>query len=418
MTIESRSMAALDPADLDARDALAFHRERYIIPQGVIYLDGNSLGPASHAALTGLETAAKEEWAEGLIRSWNTAGWFDLSLATGNRIAPLIGAAAGQVVVCDTVTLNLYKVLHAALAMQAGRRVIVAEAGSFPTDLYIAEGVASTLPGVTIRLVGRDADTFEELIDEQTAVVLINHVDYRTGLLQDMARVTARAHKAGALVVWDLCHSAGALPIALDECKADFAVGCTYKYLNGGPGAQAFVYAAGRHHDKLKQPLSGWWGHARPFEFETSYAPSPGMRMFLTGTQGILSLRALAGALDNWKDVDLQALRHKSLQLTQYFMDLVAEQCAGFGLECITPRQDKLRGSQVSLRFEHAYPAMQALIARGVIGDFRAPDIMRFGFTPLYIGFADVSRAVAILKDILQTEAWKDPAFSTRASVT
>ncbi len=412
------SMAALDPAELDANDPLAHCRARYAIPEGVIYLDGNSLGPASHAALAALEVAAKQEWAEGLIRSWNTAGWFDLPVALGNRIARLIGAKPGQVAASDTVTLNLYKVLHAALALRPDRKGIVAEAGSFPTDLYIAEGVAGTVPGAAIRLAGRDAPTLEELIDESTAVVLINHVDYRTGELRDMAALTARAHAAGALVVWDLCHSVGALPIELDACGVDFAVGCTYKYLNGGPGAPAFVYSAARHLPAVRQPLSGWWGHARPFALETAYDRSPDIRVFLTGTPAMLSMRTLAGAMDDWDDIDLGALREKSLRMTDYFMDLVEDRCAGHGLVSVTPRDVGVRGSQVSLRFEHAYPVIQALIARGVIGDFRAPDVMRFGFTPLYLSFADVARAVDILKEVLDTKAWQDPAFSVRTAVT
>lgn len=410
--------STLDPAVLDAQDPLAHCRSRYAIAEDVIYLDGNSLGPASHAALAALDTAAKQEWAEGLIRSWNTAGWFDLPVVLGNRVARLIGASPGHVAVTDNVTLNLYKVLHAALALRPDRKGITAEASSFPTDLYIAEGVANTAPGATIRLAGRDAPTLEELIDEDTAVVLINHVDYRTGNLRDMAALTARAHAVGALVIWDLCHSVGALPIELEACEVDFAVGCTYKYLNGGPGAPAFVFAAARHLPHLRQPLSGWWGHARPFDLETGFERAPDIRAFLTGTPAMLSLRTLAGALDDWDDIDLALLREKSLRLTDYFLNLVETHCAGHGLVSVTPRDTKMRGSQVSLRFEHAYPAIQALIARGVIGDFRAPDVMRFGFTPLYLSFTDVARAVDILKEVLDTQAWQDPAYLMRTAVT
>ncbi len=418
MTRTTTSMARLDPASLDAADPLARYRERFLLPGGVVYLDGNSLGPASHAALAALDSAARSEWAEGLIRSWNTAGWFDMPVSAGNRIARLLGAGAGQVAVCDSVTVNLYKVLQAAMALRPGRGSIVAEASSFPTDLYIAQGVAANMRGVRILLAGRDADTLEELVDDDTAVVLVNHVDYRSGELRDMAALTARAHAAGALAVWDLCHSVGALPIELDACEADFAVGCTYKYLNCGPGAPAFVYAARRHHAQLRQPLSGWWGHARPFEFETDYAPASGIRAFLTGTPPMLSLRALVGALDDWEDVDMAQLREKSMRLTQYFIDLVEDRCAEHGLELIAPRDPQARGSQVSLRFAHAYPAMQALIAKGVIGDFRAPDAMRFGFTPLYLSFADVARAVEILQEVLDAKLWQDPAYSAKTSVT
>lgn len=414
----SSSMAAADPGVLDANDPLAHHRSRYLIPDDLIYLDGNSLGIASHAALAALHAAAHDEWAQGLVSSWNTAGWFALPTTVGERIAPLVGAGAGQVVACDTVTLNLYKLLHAALGQQKGRTTVVAEAGSFPTDLYITEGVLSHFPNVSLKLEGRDGPSLEALIDDATAVVLINHVDYRTGVLRDMRALTQLAHKAGALVIWDLCHSAGAMPVELDACEVDFAVGCTYKYLNGGPGSPAFAYVAQRHQKQLRQPLSGWWGHARPFDFTTQYEAAPGVQSLLTGTQAILSFRTLAGALDDWADVDLHALRDKSLKLTRYFIDLVNERCNGFGLEVVTPFDDAIRGSQVSLRFEHAFPAVQALIAKGVVGDFRAPDIMRFGFTPLYLRFADVAAAVEHLHSILANKTWQDPRYSVRSAVT
>lgn len=418
MTTPQTSMAKLDATILDEQDSLRQFRQRFHLPKDVIYLDGNSLGPASHAALAALNQAAHDEWAEGLIRSWNTAGWFNLPKTLGNRVAPLVGAALEQVIVCDTVTLNLYKLLHAALALRPGRCHIVAEASSFPTDLYIAQGVASHFPGVKLKLSGRDGATLEELIDADTAVVLVNHVDYRSGVLQDMAALTATAHQRGALVVWDLCHSVGAMPIELDACQVDFAVGCTYKYLNGGPGAPALAYVAQRHHAKLDQPLAGWWGHARPFDFETDFTPAPGVQSLQTSTQAMLSMRCLDGALSDWNDVDLHALRQKSVQLTQYFMDLVEARLSAHPLRCITPSNPKLRGSQVSIQFEHAYPMVQALVARGVIGDFRAPDVMRFGFTPLYLGFSDVARAVDIMQDLLDTEGWKDPAYAVRQAVT
>lgn len=418
MTASNASMANLDPAQLDEQDSLRHMRQRFHLPNDVIYLDGNSLGPASHAALAALKQAAHDEWAEGLIRSWNTAGWFNLPKTLGGRIAPLVGAAPDQLIVCDTVTLNLYKLLHAALSLRPGRRHIVAEASSFPTDLYIAQGVARHFPGVELKLSGRDADTLEELIDEETAVVLVNHVDYRSGVLQDMASITATAHEAGALAVWDLCHSVGAMPIELDACQVDFAVGCTYKYLNGGPGAAALAYVAARHHANLDQPLAGWWGHARPFDFEINFTPAPGVRSLQTSTQAMLSMRCLEGALSDWHGVDLQAVREKSLRLTQYFMDLVESRLSAYPLQCITPSDPKQRGSQVSIQCEHAYPLVQALIARGVIGDFRAPDVMRFGFTPLYLGFSDVARAVDILQELLETKAWQDPAYAVRQAVT
>ena len=403
---------------MDAADALRAFRERFVLPEGLIYLDGNSLGVASQAAFTELQKAATEEWGQDLIRSWNTAGWFDMPLALGDRVGRLIGAAAGQTVVCDTTSINIYKTLHAAMALRPDRPVIVSEGGSFPTDIYMAEGVVSTRPGASLRLEGVDAPAIEELIDGDVAVVLVNHVNYKSGELRDMAALTRKAHAHGALVIWDLCHTAGALPVDLDGAHVDFAVGCTYKYLNGGPGAPAFLYAAERHHGDIRQPLSGWWGHARPFAFEKHYAAGQGIRRFLCGTQPILSLRALKGALDIWDEVDMAALREKSLGLTDLFIALVEERCAAHGLELESPRERAKRGSQVSFSHPNAYEIMQALIDRGVIGDFRAPSTMRFGFTPLYVSYADVWRAVEILEEILRTQAWQDARFAVRAAVT
>ncbi|AOF93802.1 kynureninase [Sinorhizobium sp. RAC02] len=403
---------------MDAADGLRTMRERFILPPGLVYLDGNSLGVASHAAFAELQKAATEEWGHDLIRSWNTAGWFDMPLALGDRVGRLIGAAAGQTVVCDTTSINIYKTLHAAMALRPDRSVIVSEGGSFPTDIYMAEGVVSTRPGASLRLEGVDAPDIEDLIDGNVAVVLVNHVNYKSGELRDMAALTQKAHENGALVIWDLCHTAGALPVDLDGANVDFAVGCTYKYLNGGPGAPAFIYAAERHHGNIRQPLSGWWGHARPFAFETHYAAGDGIRRFLCGTQPILSLRALKGALDIWDEVDMAALREKSLGLTDLFIALVEEKCAGHGLELESPRDRAKRGSQVSFSHPNAYEIMQALIARGVIGDFRAPSTLRFGFTPLYVRYADVWQAVVILDDILRTGAWQDARFAVRAAVT
>nr|WP_211596285.1 kynureninase [Paracoccus aestuariivivens] len=403
---------------MDAQDPLGDLRDRFLLNEGEVYLDGNSLGVASKDALAELQDATHTEWSRDLIRSWNIAGWFDLPLELGDRIGRLIGAAAGQVVVSDTTSINIYKALHAAIGLRQGRNVIVAEAGSFPTDLYMAEGVISTLPHMSMRLEGRDGARLEDLIDDQVAVVLVNHVNYRTGELRDMAALTRKIHAAGALVVWDLCHSAGALPVELDAAQADFAVGCTYKYLNGGPGSPAFVYVAERHLGHVDQPLSGWWGHARPFAFETGFAGDPGIRRFQCGTQPILSLRAMKGALTIWDEVDLQALRGKSLALTDLFIQLVEGQCAGLGLTLQTPRDHALRGSQVAFSHPHAYEVMQALIARGVIGDFRAPDVLRFGFTPLYISFADVAQAAEVIRDVLVKETWRDPRYGVRAAVT
>ncbi|MDB5556548.1 MAG: kynU [Rhizobium sp.] len=405
-------------AAMDANDPLRDMRDRFILPEGVIYLDGNSLGAASKAAYDEIDKAAREEWGQDLIRAWNKDGWFEMPLELGDRIGRLIGAAPGQTVVADTTSINIYKALHAALGLRPDRSVIVAEGGSFPTDLYMAEGVASTRPGTTLRLEGVDAPTIEDLIDDKVAVILVNHVNYKSGELRDMAALTRKAHEAGALIVWDLCHTAGALPVDLDGSNADFAIGCTYKYLNGGPGAPAFIYVATRHLADARQPLSGWWAHARPFAFEQSFDASVGIRRFQCGTQPILSLRALKGALDIWAEVDLNVLRAKSIALTDLFIQLVESRCAGFGLTLESPRDASRRGSQVSFEHASAYPIMQALIERGVIGDFRAPATIRFGFTPLYTSFRDVRQAVEVLEDILRTGAWKEARFAVRSAVT
>ncbi|MBZ9734491.1 kynureninase [Mesorhizobium sp. CA18] len=403
---------------MDAADPLRAMRDRFVLPEDVIYLDGNSLGAASVDAFSEIETAARQEWARDLIRAWNTAGWFDMPIELGDQLGRLIGAKPGQTVVCDTTSINIYKVLHAALTMRPERSVIVAEGDSFPTDLYMAEGVASTRPGTVLRLEGADAPTIEELVDDRVAVILVNHVNYKSGRLRDMAALTRKAQEAGALIVWDLCHTAGALPVDLDGSNADFAIGCTYKYLNGGPGSPAFIYAANRHHRDIRQPLSGWWGHARPFAFEQGYAAGTGIRRFLCGTQPVLSMRALKGALDMWNDVDIRAVRRKSVALTDLFIRLVEAKCGGFGLELESPRNGAERGSQVSFAHPHGYQVMRALIERGVIGDFRAPSTIRFGFTPLYVGYRDVWDAVEMLEDILRTGIWQDARFAVKTTVT
>ncbi len=405
-------------AALDAADPLAPMRGLFHLPEGLIYLDGNSLGPAPKAAPAEVEAATSREWAEGLIRSWNTERWFDLPVNYGDRLAPLIGADPGEVVVCDTVSVNIAKALHAALNLRPGRSVIVTEGAGFHTDRYIAEGVAATRPGIRLALEGRDAPRIEDLIGADTAVVLVNHVDYRTGAIRDMGSLTAAAHNAGALVIWDLCHSVGAMPVKLNAAGADLAVGCTYKYLNGGPGAPAFLFCAGRHLAEISQPLSGWWGHAAPFAFEPGYRAAPGIHKFLCGTQPILSLRALKPALDIFDGLDMDQVRAKSMALTSFFIELAEATCAPLGITLANPREAGLRASHVALGFGHAYPVMQALIAADVIGDFRAPDILRFGFAPLYISFTETCRAAETLHRIMATERWRDPRFQARHTVT
>ncbi len=420
---------------LDAADTLGPLRDLFAIPPGVIYLDGNSLGVMPKAAAARAAQVVGEEWGQGLIRSWNTAGWVDLPVRLGDRIAPLIGAARGEVVVTDTTSINLFKVLSAALSMAAQdapeRRIVVSERSNFPTDLYIAEGLCKQR-GYTLLLV--EPDEITATLNQHVAVLMLTHVNYRTGAMHDMASVTARAHAAGALVVWDLAHSAGAVPVDLKAADADFAVGCGYKYLNGGPGAPAFVWVHPHHVDRCWQPLSGWFGHAAPFAFTPDYHPSKGIQRYLCGTQPIVSLSLLECGLQPFEAAQslggMAALRAKSLALTDLFIQLVEERCAGFGLGLATPRAHEQRGSQVCLTREYssagsgAFAIVQALIARGVIGDFRAgdgrlhKDILRFGFTPLYTSYCDVWHAAEHLRQVLHTEEWKKPEFNQQQTVT
>jgi kynureninase len=397
---------------LDTTDQIAVLRHEFALPDDVIYLDGNSLGPRPKAALSRAQTVITEEWGTDLIRSWNKAGWFDLPSRLGDKLASLIGADAGEVVVTDSTSINLFKALAGALHMQASnpataaRRVIVTERGNFPTDIYMAQGLSSWLErGYRVQLV----DTPDELtaaITSDCAVVMLTHVNYRTGYQLDMAALTLHAHAQGALTLWDLAHSAGALPIDLNDCQADFAVGCTYKYLNGGPGAPAFIWVAARHQAAFRQPLSGWWGHAAPFAMTPDFAPISGIRRALCGTQPILSLALVECGLDVFGRTDMHAIRKKSLALTDLFMALIEQRCGQHPLGLVTPRAHIRRGSQVSYTHPHGYAVMQALIKRGVIGDYREPGIMRFGFTPLYTRFADVWDAVHILSQILDGQQY------------
>ena len=405
----------------DAQDPLAPLRERFDLPQGVIYLDGNSLGARPRAALARAHEVVAQEWGQDLIRSWNTAGWFDMPKRLGDRLAPLIGAGPGEVAVTDTTSLNLFKALAGAIRIQAegpgsARRTIVTERSNFPTDIYMAEGLASWLErGYRVRLV----DSVEELpaaIDADCAVLMLTHVNYRTGYQHDMAALTRHAHEQGALVVWDLAHSAGAVPVDLRGAGADFAVGCTYKYLNAGPGAPAFIWVPERHQAQFSHPLTGWWSHAKPFAMAHGFAPCDGIGRALCGTQPVLSLALVECGLEVFEETNMAAIRAKSLALTDLFIELVESTCAGHPLGLVTPREHLRRGSQVSFTHPHGYAVMAALIARGVIGDYREPEIMRFGFTPLYTGFADVWDAVAILKDILDREDYDVAAV--RSNVT
>lgn len=396
---------------LDAQDPLAPLRAQFDLPEGVIYLDGNSLGARPKSALARATDVIAREWGQDLIRSWNTAGWFDMPKRLGDRLAPLIGARAGEVVITDSTSLNLFKALAAALRMQAGgpgaaRRVIVTERANFPTDIYIAEGLAGWLArGYSVRLVD-SADELAAAIDADCAVVMLTHVNYRTGYQHDMAALSAHAHAQGALALWDLAHSAGAVPVDLHAAGADLAVGCTYKYLNGGPGAPAFIWVPHHHQQAFRQPLSGWWGHAAPFAMAPGFAPVDGIGRALCGTQPIVSLALVECGLEIFEQSSISAIRAKSLALTDLFIELVEARCGAHPLGLVTPREHVRRGSQVSFTHPHGYAVMAALIARGVIGDYREPAIMRFGFTPLYTSFADVWDAVEILRGILDDQAY------------
>jgi len=396
----------------DAEDPLAHTRARFLLPEGVVYLDGNSLGALPRGVDDRVAQVLRQQWGRGLIGSWNTAGWTELPARTGGRIARLVGAAADEVVAGDSTSVNLFKLLVAAARLRPDRRVIVTEPSTFPTDGYIAASVARTC-GLELRW----CDPLDPLaaVDDDTAVLALTHVDFRTGRMYDMPRVTAGAHDAGALMMWDLCHSAGAVPVDLRGADADLAVGCTYKYLNAGPGSPAFCFVATRLQDQVDQPLTGWWGHAEPFAMQRDYVPAPGIGRMRAGSPPVLALSALDAALDAFEDVDMADLRRKSLSLTSMFIDLVRRRT---GLEVVTPLEPEQRGSQVSLRHPRAYGVVQALIARHVVGDFRTPDIARFGFAPLYVRHVDVWDAVDALCQVLERREYADPAHSVRATVT
>lgn len=403
-----------DARVLDAADPLRGLRDRFRLPDGLVYLDGNSLGALPHATVAAQRDAVERQWGEQLIGSWNTEGWIDAPARIGAAIARLVGADPDEVIVTDSVSVNLFKCIAAAAALRPGRGELLTELGNFPTDLYVAGGAASVIDGLTLRAVpGPDV---EAAIGEDTAVLLLTHVHYKTGARRDMAALTARAHAAGALVIWDLSHSVGAVPLALSADKADFAVGCGYKFLNGGPGAPAFVYAARTHHEAMAQPLQGWFGHAAPFAFADAWTPAPGMARFLCGTPPVLSLLALETGVATFAGTDMQALFAKSAQLFDLFAAEAAARCPALTL--VSPHDPAHRGSQISFAHPHAYEICQALIADRVIGDFRAPDILRFGLTPLYTGFEDVWLAVDRLAAILDRETWRESRFTVRTKVT
>lgn len=404
---------------LDGDDPLADFRQHYHIPAGIIYMDGNSLGMMPKAVRPRLNNLLDQEWAEDLVTSWNKHQWFDLPYLVGDKIARIIGAESGEVVVTDTVSVNIFKLVAAALKIQQanGRTVIVSEKGNFPTDLYVLQGLTSML-GVPVELITVERNDIAGAITEDTAVLLLTDVHYKTGHLLNKQAITELAHEKGALVIWDLCHSAGALPIDLSALGADMAVGCGYKYLNGGPGAPAFLYVARRWQSQLEQPLSGWWGHARPFDFSDDYQPAAGIGRMLCGTQGVLGLAALEVAVDIFLTADMRQVRKKSSLMGDLFIQLLEQRCVGFNFELQSPRDAAQRGSQIAIAHSHGYQIMQAMIASKVIGDFRAPNILRFGLTPLTLRYTDIWDAVTHLETIMRDNIWQQTRFAELSAVT
>ena len=412
-------MPAVTRADCrqwDKDDPLAVFRDQFELPPDVIYLDGNSLGALPRTTLAQVTNTVEQQWGQDLIRSWNQHDWINWPVTIGAAIAPIIGAQAHEVIVCDSTSINLFKLLSAALKLQSNRYKIVSERNNFPTDLYIMQGITELFDG-RVQLQLCEKHELLDAIDEETAVVALTHVDYRSGEVFDMAGITRHTHARGGLILWDLAHSAGALPVELNACEVDLAIGCGYKYLNGGPGAPAFLYVTDRLLDKLPAVLTGWMGHAVPFDFSVNYQPDSSIRRFTCGTPPILSMAALAEGVKLMTQADMRSIREKSQRLGDLFLDLVEAWLPGqFEIAC--PRDHNRRGSQISLAHEQGYAIIQALIAAGVIGDFRAPNILRFGFTPLYLRYIDIWDAVERLRNIMQTRAWDKPEFKTQAQVT
>lgn len=399
--------------ELDAADPLAGYRERFVLPEGVIYLDGNSLGCLPKATPARLAEVVAQEWGQDLIRSWNSADWISMPQRVGGKIAPLVGAQPHEVIACDSTSVNLFKLISAALAMRPGRKVVLSEPGNFPTDLYMIAGLEKQ--GLAERRLAERGKLVDSL-DDDVALLMLTHAHYKTGELFDMAGLTRAAHEAGALVLWDLSHSGGALPVGLDACRADFAVGCGYKYFNGGPGAPAYAYVAERHLEEARQPLTGWFGHRAPFAFSDDYEAAPGIEKLLCGTPPILGLAALEVGVELIAEIGVDRLYAKSQALSEFFRECVAAH--GLDLDLVSPTNPAQRGSQLSFRHPEAYALSQALIARGVIGDFRDPDILRLGFAPAYLRFEDMAEAARHLAEVFASGEWQRPEFSQRAAVT
>ena len=411
------TLSAEDILKMDYDDPLKEYKDKFHLPNGIIYMDGNSLGAMPKNTQDVINNTVRNEWGDGLITSWLGADWVNSTQRVGGKIASLIGADPDEVTVCDSTSVNLFKTLTSALQINSDRKTILSESGNFPTDLYMMEGIKSFSHGaVENRIV--DPDEILNALNEDIGVLLLTQVHYKTGLIRDMADITQKAHEVGALVVWDLSHSAGSIPLDINKSNADFAIGCGYKFLNGGPGAPAFIFAARRHHSKCNPVLSGWFGHAKPFAFTDEYTPAKDVRMLLCGTPPILGLKALEVGVDIFCDADMNQLRYKAKKLASTFIALLNDRCDQYGFKIIGPDNDDLRGGHVSICHENGYAIMQAIKDRGLIGDFRAPDVLRFGITPLYMTFQNIYDAVEIISDVMRTEAWDNPAYMTQAEVT
>ena len=411
-------MKLADVQAMDAADELAYKRAGFVLPAEVIYLDGNSLGALPKIAQVRAQQVVESEWGHDLISSWNSHDWINLPVTLGEKIARLLGADAGQTLCCDSTSINLFKLLHCALAMQQERTVVLTQTDNFPADLYIAQGLSNSIGAAGCTLRNVEAADIEEHLQTDVAVLLLTHVHYKHAAMHDMKCLTRLAHAQGILVIWDLAHSAGALPLALDACEVDFAVGCGYKYLNGGPGAPAFLYAATRHHSSIQNPLTGWMGHNAPFDFSSQYEPAAGIRQFLCGTPSIIAMSVLDAALDVFADVDMHTLRRKSLALMNLFLQLVSANPALQDLQLESPSNSEQRGSHLAFAHPDAYAICQALIDHNVICDFRAPSTLRLGFAPLYIRFEDVWNAVAVLTNVMESKLYQAEKYTKRLQVT
>jgi kynureninase len=411
------SLTRNDLEALDHADPLRGFRDRFVQPENLIYLDGNSLGALPRATPARLGEVLEAQWGRDLIRSWNRHGWIDMQQRVGAKIGRLIGAGEGETIVADSTSINVFKALSAALQLNPKRLAILSERDNFPTDLYMAEGLIAQLGrGHELRLAA--PEDIADAITDDVACVMLTHASYRTGRVYDMNAITKAAHEKGALVIWDLAHSAGAVPLNISAAQADFAVGCGYKFLNGGPGAPAFIYVAKHHQNRIRPALSGWFGHANQFGFDEAYVPASGIERFAVGTPPVLSLAALEVGVDLMLEVSVEELHKKSLKQFDVFRTLMEQELSGQGFVPASIEGPGGRGSQISYGHEHGWPIMQALIAHGVIGDFRAPDIMRFGFTPLYLGFTELWDAIAILREIMRQQSWDRPEHHKRAKVT